>query len=360
MRSVSAVGIHQRAMSVYRDMIRFLGEAGAEEGYKLPTQAHLVRKLKTCHATLQVAMQWLVEDGVLSRRRKTGTFVLEPYPSSPQRAIWRIGIVMPSLASGAFLPLLTHYLHLHLSHQGALARAYFLSPKAAPAAEVLLRRATDFLGLAEDLSEGLLDGIVTATRLRCREVPVSSAGFLYDQSGFGAVYDEEHFLRAAMDYLMESGAKRIYWLMPFDLRETFPKQPDLIAGLAAAMKARGGVLEIAPNPVTADSGKRLARELLRRSPSARPEGLVIQSETHAQMFCNALATTSFRPLIATQTNRQIPTSFALPVHELAVDVEEAAAGAVRVLIEKLRRPTQRGRIIQLKHIPGNPAILTRP
>ena len=117
MHTSSSTNIHQRTMSVYRDMIRFLGEKGAEEGYRLPTQDIIVRKLKTCHATLQVAMKWLVEDGVLSRTRKKGTFVLQPYPTAPKRAIWRTGIVMPPLANSAFLPLLTHFLHQHLSHR---------------------------------------------------------------------------------------------------------------------------------------------------------------------------------------------------------------------------------------------------
>ena len=358
MHTSSSTNIHQRTMSVYRDMIRFLGEKGAEEGYRLPTQDIMVRNLKTCHATLQVAMKWLVEDGVLSRTRKKGTFVLQPYPAAPKRAIWRIGIVMPSLGNSAFLPLLTHFLHQHLSHQGASARAYFLSPKAAPAAEVVARRDSEFLGLAEDIRDGLLDGIVTATRLRCPSLPVSSAGILYDQSGFGAVYDEEFFMRTAVDFLEANKAKRVFCILPFDLAEIFPPMGEMLTQLRAHLEAKGGTLEVTQNHAMPDSGRQLAQRLLERPPSLRPQGLVIQSETQAQMFCNTLAATSYHPLIVTQTNKQIPTTFALPVHKLAVDVEEVAACAVRLLIEKLRRPSQKGATLRLKHHATHPESKT--
>jgi DNA-binding transcriptional regulator YhcF (GntR family) len=358
MHNSSSSNIHQRTMSVYRDMIRFLGEKGAEEGYRLPTQDIMVRNLKTCHATLQVAMKWLVEDGVLSRTRKKGTFVLQPYPTAPKRAIWRTGIVMPSLANSAFLPLLTHFLHQHLSHQGAAARAYFLSPKAAPSAEVVIRRDSEFLGLAEDIRDGLLDGIVTATRLRCPSLPVSSAGVLYDQSGFGAVYDEEFFMRTAIDFLETNEAKRVFCHLPFDLAEIFPSLDETLAQIRTRLETKGGTLEVTQNHAKPDSGRHLAQRLLERHPSLRPQGIVIQSETQAQMFCNTLAATSYRPFIVTQTNKQIPTTFALPVHELAIDVEEVAACAVRLLIEKLRRPSQAGITLRLKHHATHPESKT--
>jgi DNA-binding LacI/PurR family transcriptional regulator len=187
---------------------------------------------------------------------------------------------------------------------------------------------------------------------------VSSAGILYDQSGFGAVYDEEFFMRTAIDFLEANKANRVLCLLPVDLEEIFPDLGETLTQLRAHLEAKGGTLEVTQNHAMPDSGRQLAQRLLERPPSLRPQGLVIQSETQAQMFCNTLAATSYHPLIVTQTNKQIPTTFALPVHKLAVDVEEVAACAVRLLIEKLRRPSQKGATLRLKHHATHPESKT--
>jgi DNA-binding LacI/PurR family transcriptional regulator len=161
-----------------------------------------------------------------------------------------------------------------------------------------------------------------------------------------------------MDFLEANKAKRIFCLLPFDLAEIFPPMGEMMTRLRAHLEAKGETLEVTQNHAMPDSGRQLAQRLLERPPSLRPQGLVIQSETQTQMFCNTLVATSYRPFIVTQTNKQIPTTFALPVHKLAVDVEEVATCAVRLLIEKLRRPSQNSATIRLKHYATPPANQT--
>jgi len=73
------------------DMLRHQMTSGLATGDQLPTEAELVEQFATSRATIRKAMQQLVDEGVLTRRRGKGTFIARPLP----RVVHPIDRVMP-------------------------------------------------------------------------------------------------------------------------------------------------------------------------------------------------------------------------------------------------------------------------
>ena len=68
---------HPQALKAYRMILRYLRSQKFAVGQLLPTQAELRQQLNFSNDTLTRAMRWLVEDGVLERKQRAGTMVLD-------------------------------------------------------------------------------------------------------------------------------------------------------------------------------------------------------------------------------------------------------------------------------------------
>ena len=336
-------------MDLYRKTLRFIAQEGLSQGDLLPPQLELKKRLGTCQATLQHAMDMLVEDGVLERRRKAGTVVLETYPTHPKRPIWRVGIVMPAVEQSLFFPLLTQRLHVHLVRQGALNRTYFVSPFAIPGAEVTARELGDFTGLAEDVEAELLDGIITPTRLRTDALPVSKVGSIWHAGSTGVFFDEVHLLEESVRSLLESGARRICCLLPSELGDRVPGLTESLARMTSLCSAAGSVLTTSVCGSSEEALRHTALQLASGSTRTRPDGLVLLNDLTALHLCETLSTTTYQPRIVTPTNRQLPLSFALPVVKMTFDIDEMAELSVQLLMERLRNPSLPSEVILARH-----------
>ncbi|HVZ45961.1 MAG TPA: GntR family transcriptional regulator [Ramlibacter sp.] len=94
MVDMSAVLVRGSERALYEqitDMLRHQLTSGLAKGDQLPTEAELVERFATSRATVRRAMQQLVDEGVLTRRRGKGTFLARPMP----KVVHPIDRVMP-------------------------------------------------------------------------------------------------------------------------------------------------------------------------------------------------------------------------------------------------------------------------
>lgn len=94
MTDMSAALVRGSERTLYEqitDMLRHQLTNGFVTGDQLPTEAELVERFATSRATVRRAMQQLVDEGVLTRRRGKGTFLARPLP----KVVHPIDRVMP-------------------------------------------------------------------------------------------------------------------------------------------------------------------------------------------------------------------------------------------------------------------------
>lgn len=330
-------------LNAYRSVLRLIHGLGAKEGTKLPTQSELTAKLKICSLTLDVAMKWLAEDGVVRRKQRSGTFVLRPYPLNPKRTIWHAGLVMPPITRSYFGAIITHYLHKHINAYGISDRVYMLSPTAEHASEVLQRSAADFTGLDDDINDGMLDVIATSTRLVTKKVPICGVA-AWERVKFGVNIGLDGFVRNSVNALVHNGCKNILYVLPYDPEENgYPSQQAALAVVSEQLQKQGVKFR---STVCAQSEggdfvleRRVAENLLKLPEADRPDGLAVQDDITAQALASMLAMTDYRPVFAAQTNLQMPLSFALPTLPFAVDLEKIAQSAAKLMVQKLLLPS---------------------
>ncbi len=323
------------SLAAYQLMLQYIHERELSIGDRLPTHADLVQELGVCHCTLATAMKWLVSDGVLTRRQKAGTIIAELYPRFPKRSIWQVGIVVPPLTSSYFFPVLTHFQHRHLGLNGLADRTYMLSVNAQPSSEVHVRRLADFSGLEEDVEAGMLNAILTSTRLVTDKIPV--CGSASCASSFGVEIDQRSFAKQALIELRNRGCRHILaGVRPADdgFSHLFEEAVE------EAQKEMGRTLVRASGMPGMDYGYRLARQVLDAPASRKIDGVLIRDDITAQACASLLAREGRSDVtIATQTNLQIPMPFAVPTILFALDVDELAKMSVALLLKKLLRPS---------------------
>jgi len=342
-------------LEAYRSVLRLIHGMKAAEGTRLPTQTELMEELKICAVTLDTAMKWLIEDEVIVRKRRVGTFVLRPYPEHPRRAIWRVGIVMPPITHSYFGAVLTHFLHKHLDAFGISDRTYLLSPHAVHGSEVLERRPSDFTGLQDDIDEGLLDGIVTSTRLRQAGIPVCGVAS-WERAEFGVLIDYAAFLKDSVKALQGKGCRNLLYVLPHNpLDWCYFSQQSALGTVEAELRTLGIGFRSEICPISTGSGfpleRRFLEKILALSPSERPDGFIVQDDITGQALASMLATTNYRPFFAVQTNRQMPISFAIPSLPFSIDLDQLASCAAELLMAKLLAPTSEGKIVFARPLP---------
>lgn len=341
---LAAQARHYQALIAYRKILRLIHGEGLTIGDRLPPQSELLRRFESCHSTVGKAMGWLVADGILKRRQRSGTVVTALFPRNSLRKIWTVGIVSPSFQASPFFPVLAHFLHRHLALSNCTDRTYMLSPTSPNGAEVDDRQAKDFTGLAEDIDGHLIDGVVTATRLVNHQIPVCGVA-AWETSDFGVVIDQGVFVRRAAQELVRRGSAHIALVAPNAVHHYFPRLKDGYAdavgefpncrfsrfSLAATSGIRGGI--------------EVGGHLLRLSREERPDGLIIQDDMMAQGLTLRLREAGeYVPRCVVQTHLQTPSIFSLPIIPFEIDLEDLAARAASQLIAKMVNPDSKAEL----------------
>ncbi len=333
------LGTRQQTRAAYRAILRLIQVDALQPGDLLPKQSDLLDQLGMCQGTISAAMRWLVEDGVVTRRKCAGTVLRSRLPSNPTRLVWSVGIVMPDAYETPFFPTLTHFLHKHLALNGCADRVYIISPSAPAYDTVKTRQASDFNGLAEDIDAGMLDALVTPTRLVAPELPTCAAAGP-EWATFGVVIDHAEMVRQACRTLLAGGARHLALLTSDEPTANHRVCRDAFAAeLGATGHPLGPADCLVVTPGLA-AGRQVADCLLARPALERPDATIILDDVTAQgLSVHLREAGDYRPLLAVQTNRQAPLAFALPVLHFEVDVEELARRAVAKTVAALLNPT---------------------
>jgi hypothetical protein len=343
MSSSLKISRNPATLNAYRTVLRLIHSLGGREGTRLPTQSELTAKLQICSLTMDAAMKWLAEDGVVRRKQRSGTFVLRPYPLNPKRTIWHAGLVMQPITRSYFGAIITHYLHKHIHAYGISDRVYMLSPSAEHPSEVLQRSAADFTGLDDDINEGMLDIIATSTRLVTKKIPICGV-VAWERVEFGVNIGLAGFVHDSVNALMHKGCKNILYVLPFDPEEFyFPSLRAALVVVDEQLRNQGVKFHSTVCTQSQDGSfvleRRFAENLLKLPEADRPDGLVVQDDITAQALASMLAITDYRPVLAAQTNLQMPLSFALPTLPFAIDLEKIAQSAAELMVQKLLLPS---------------------
>jgi DNA-binding LacI/PurR family transcriptional regulator len=337
------LGKRPQVAEVARDLKRLINTRNLSAGDQLPSQAEL-RDLRGYHNnTLDAAMDILVRCGVLSRKRRVGTIVVDPHRTVPN--LWRVGVtVIPASSEQVYYAQLLQFMQTHLQAVGADISFFMLRPEAAPS-KICLH---SFDHLAEAHAEKRLDGLLTQIgigdedwfKLHEQGLELAHAG-VWEQAPSGVVIDHVSMVEDAVMRLLSMGCKRLAIVSMKGPKPGFHRFWDSFRATSTA----GGLEESAAVSLHGGAGPyggwRVAEQILEMPADARPDGLIVIDDRIATGLAAALASRDgdYRPVIAIQTNLQAPLAYALPAIHYAVDVEQLAMRAVGNLMERLLSPT---------------------
>lgn len=333
-----------------RDIIQLICTSGLREGEQLPPQSALCARFQMGNRTLSEAMLSLVDMGLLSRKTRTGTVIADL--TALERMPWTIGVSSinaPDYGQLAFFAILHHQIISQLARANCRGVTFFRNEQFHSPHQI-----KDFPGLSQACDGHQIDGLILQTNLNRNEwngltrqgIAVSHVGPIATVAS-GIVIDYAGFVTEATKVLQQRGCRHIVIADNLLL-------PDLKTICAAG---EGGRIERLCGGSELQGGRELGQELLRRPHSERPHGVLVIDDHVAMGLAEVLKQTDthYRPQIACVTNRQLPLSYALPVMEWKLDVQELADLAVSHIRSKLL-----GRVaadeVQYGNLRANPQI----
>jgi hypothetical protein len=324
----------KKVLEAYRAILAWMHRNRLQAGDKLPAQIPLGGELGICQGTLGAAMRFLVEDEVLIRKQKAGTVVRNLWPKNPHRRIWTAGIVMPELSESGYHAALTMELHRELARRHFSDRTYFISPHSMPASEVDVRQPSDFLGLETDLEEGLIDALVTSTRLSYDAIPCVALGSSPQSSNpaskLRVTRDPVYFFESSVRKLFERGCRHMFVV------GAEPKDSAVSHRTAGQISPSIKITEIPMPSINDWTVESAAENFLRQATDNEPYGLIISDDFTASIFSRKIAQgSSLRPTVCLQTHGASQLSYALPALKYITDLQALSAAAVDVIINRL-------------------------
>lgn len=338
---------HNRGQTrrAYKRLIRFIRSEGLGRGEKLPPQQELWRKLGLNNSTLGGAMQMLVSTGALTRKTRVGTVIADPTKIPPVE--WAVGVIslhLPSRGATSFFTSLTVRMQQALAHQSCRCTAYVYVEGGR---DPLL---TTVPPVHLDLERGDLDGLVLLTSIPLQNWrEIESRGVvlchtpIWREAPCGVIIDEAEMASRAIEIMAGRGAKKIalvHTSSEFDRRE----QAVVEQSLAQAKLSPSDFIQYKAEPGVLD-GQKVAASLLQKPERDRPDGLIIFDDHLAMGLTSVLREAgNYCPMIAVQTNRQLPLVYAMPVIPFEVDIDELTHRTTVLMLERLVNPVTTARV----------------
>ena len=331
-------------------LLRLIWTNGLTAGDRLPTHWELCEKIGVSNNSLTPAMRRLVEAGVVARKTKAGTVVVDPHAFA--EPLWRVGVAenFENLRSASpYFSLLCACVQNELTRAGCWPRLYLRRAANARHADAL----ADYPALAADAKSGLLDGAIALGSLS-REGWRHAAGAaplcgFSEAASCGVLIDMRGVIREAVRVLAGRGCERIEVVRkaghPAErvIRKGF-REGLALAGLPAralgeASSARAHSAVIPGTLTHMLAGGREAQMLLEQPSKRRPDGLIVTDDYMAAGLTAVLREAGgYRPRVAVVTHLQAPQVYALPVLRFELDIAELARCGVAILMERLRNP----------------------
>lgn len=319
----------KKLLEAYRAVLSWLHQKHLKVGDKIPAQIPLGEELGICQGTLGAAMRLLVEDKLLDRRQKAGSVIKNLWPQNPHRRLWTVGIVMPELCGSGFFAAVTMQLHRELANRNFSDRIYFISPQSLPSSEVDVRQPSDFLGLESDLEEGLVDALLTSTRLFCDTIPCVALGGT-SPSTMRVSLNQPYFFENAVEELYARGNRHMY-LVGAEREEV------AISTKKAAEISPDIEITVIPLPSLSEwAAETAAEKFLALSDGQEDCGLIVKDDFVASILSRKIVRISARrPLVCLQTYDGSPLYYSLPVLKYITDLRVLSAAAVDMVVSRL-------------------------
>lgn len=327
--------------SCCRSIIRYILNKELKRGDKLPSQEELRRELDFSHNSMTPAMNLLVESGMLERKRRLGTVVVDT--DAVPAGLWRIGLafgVLDSTPECKFETILSRYVQEKIQRAHCHARYYILNyDKIGQVPHGL----SDFGLLESDVESGRLDAILSmaffdsesSTILNSYNTPMCNiVGSEY--TPFRVELDTRDFVERSIKILKEKCCRRIAIVMDCEflaniadyIRSNIIPQPEY-SNLKINFIDGSGEKERA---------RKAADAVMSIPAKERPDGLIILNDVLALAMTSIISNTSYTPSIVVQCNKQIPLYYPMHVTKLEFDMEKLAEISVGIVINKIKYP----------------------
>jgi len=323
-----------------REVVRLIHRNNLRLDDRLPPQSELLAKMPFSNDTISEAMKALVDAGVLTRRRRVGTVVMDP--DRPVRGLWRVGVAVFSAIYQPFYAQLLHRVLFHLDELGCVSTLHMLNPGCMRRPPIL----SDFGVLKQDAEDSIVSGIISfsdlampdCVRLEQGGIPMCYVG-AWEDASCGVVIDQAPMVQRAVELLVGQGCRQLSLIHASNDEEGYDR--GQLAYQAAVAEA--GIGTHSRQDITdghsPHAGARIAEVLLALPADERPEGLIVLNDWIGMGLTARLAEAgSYRPNVVVQTNKQAPLAFSFPVVHFEVDVEQMALRSVDILLQRMRNP----------------------
>ena len=337
---------HPQAIKAYRMILRYLRSHKMQVGDLVPTQPELRQILNFSNDTLTRSMKWLVEDGVLERRQRLGTVVLDMAKAQLDEHT-----VVLAMVPHTTLPDEPVYGHLLRAMEGFVremlgAKVRIMAHEIDEPGNAVWSLDT-FPGLHEMAANGEVDAVICPIAVD----PIATSALAdigvpwlhissWEKTLEGVVIDQKPMMLQACQMLFERGCKRL-GVVTKDARANHHAR--YWKAYEQASRAYGFQTQapLEAGDISLEAGRQLARRLLKMPASQRPDGLVVINDVLASGLTDVLRDQDkYQPEIAVQANIPGSLIFGLPVIRFDVDIYQLAQQVVELLRQKWVEPAK--------------------
>jgi DNA-binding LacI/PurR family transcriptional regulator len=350
---ISEIQNHPQTVKAYRMILRYMRSRNVQPGDMVPKQPELQQVVNFSNNTLIKAMKWLVQDGVLERRQRAGTVLLDMSKARLQTHTVALAMVPHTILTDE--PFYSHWLRAIEGYirqiLGAQVRIF---GQQIDKRQSKVWPMSTFPELEDLIEQGEIDAVFcpiavdsrTTTVFRKIGVPWLHVGSS-ELEQCGVVIDQQPFVRKACRMLRDRGCRRLqivsidqpqkghdrYWSVYQQVVSEYGLPVEPIIHAADVL--------ISVNNRTLEAGRRLARLLLNRQSDQRPDGLIILNDMLATGMTDVLREQrDYQPDIAVQANIPSAMIFGIPVIRFDVDIYKMAQQAVKQLQSIWTQPSE--------------------
>mgnify|MGYP001427881167 CR=1 FL=1 len=327
--------------SCCRAIIRYILDKGLKSGDKLPSQDELRRELDFSHNSMTPAMNLLVESGMLERKRRLGTVVVDT--NAVPAGLWRVALafgVLDITPACKFETILNRYVQEKVQRAGCHIRSYILNYdkfKACP------HELSDFGLLEADIQSGRLDAVISPAffstaayeQAASHSVPLCNIGG-WEDVPFRVELNTRELVEQSVKLLKEKCCRSIAFIMDSEFQSNIV---DFIKSeIITAPHYHNIKFDFIHGTGDEDDARKAADTLMNIAPEDRPDGLVILNDILALALTSIISNTKYSPSIVVQSNKQIPLFYPMPVTKLEFDMEKLAEVSINMVLNKVKHP----------------------
>ena len=317
-----------------RAIVRYINGKKLKAGDKLPSQEEFRQLLDFSHNSVTPAMNLLVESGMIERKRRVGTVLVDP--DAVPAGLWRIALALGLLDDTPwckFETMLSRYIQEKIQRGGCYMRSYFLN---FDKFDVTPHSLSDFGLLETDIQAGRIDALISPAFFSSKaydaaasyDVPLCNVGG-WEQIPFRVEFDKKDILSQAFKILKDENRKNIAIIMDSSSDSNYA---EFIKSHCASKDADLRIIHGNRD----EDAIRIADMLLQEETTARPDALIILNDMLTLALTSILSKTKYEPRIIVQSNKQIALFYPMPVISLEFDMEELADTGVKMVLGKVK------------------------